>query len=505
MSSHFRLYSLDVGQGMSTLFVVYDANGGITALALFDLGSLGKRDVAGPSTLEFLKNMALQRESPNGRIDAVFVSHKDGDHINMFFGSESGTDPLQGLLRLLPKMTIGLARYGGRYSWYTDTVTIDKKKENLITLIKARTADPDLNVKGFPVGASSLRTTDGVGPLWSGPDYNVFLVAANTPYNGEAVGTPEDQISAKPNGDQANSKSLVLVVGVQSGEQLYTAIIGGDATFPTFQYINSFLSGTGQNVYMALLPHHGSRKTTFGLPSKTKEISEQARTVVETYARLMSGKTLIASADTGSNYGHPSLETSQLFLQYADTSKTWWSDPLVGNDRHFTTAYIDYALDTASYNQIGMKTILTTQNLYSTRYYDSKVVSAPMIAYAPYTAFGKEPYNTKFSFAPGMNWIYTLLPQFNGFLIDFRGVSSNRLPSDKSLEVLTPEQLLESFTFIHRYGLTEVEPSVQTVALPPSPSVEPQPVSAGKARAPARIQRLAPRLGVPGPQTGGRR
>ena len=104
-----------------------------------------------------------------------------------------------------------------------------------------------------------------------------------------------------------------------------------------------------------------------------------------------------------------------------------------------------------------------------------------------------------------MNWIYTLLPQFNGFLIDFRGVSSNRLPSDKSLEVLTPEQLLESFTFIHRYGLTEVEPSVQTVALPPSPSVEPQPVSAGKARAPARIQRLAPRLGVPGPQTGGRR
>lgn len=505
MSSHFRLYSLDVGQGMSTLFVVYDASGKVTALALFDLGSLGKRDVAGPSTLEFLKNMALQRESPNGRIDAVFISHKDGDHINMFFGSESGKDPLQGLLRLLPDMTIGLCRYGGRYSWYADTATVDKKSENLLTLIKARTANPDEDVKGFPVGASSVVPTGGVGSLWGGDDYLVFLVAANAPYNGEAVGTPEDQISAKPNGDQANSKSLVLVVGVEAGGQMTTAIIGGDATFPTFQYINCLVTGTGQNVYMTLLPHHGSRKTTFGLPSKSKPISVEARSVVENYARLMSGKTVVASADTGSNYGHPSLETSQLFLQYADTSKTWWTDPLVGNGRHFTTAYIDFALDSTTYNQTGMKTILTTQNLYSTRYYDSAVVSSPMVAYAPFTAFDTPPYSDKFAYAPGMNWIYTLLPQAMGFLIDFRGVSSNRLPKDKSLEVLSTEQLLESLTFIHREGLPEVEPQEQRVAPPPSPRLEPRPVAPGQARAPARAQRLAPRLGTPGAPSGDRR
>ncbi|WP_431480710.1 hypothetical protein [Pseudomonas thivervalensis] len=505
MSSHFRLYSLDVGQGMSTLFVVYDASGGVTALALFDLGSLGKRDVAGPSTLEFLKKMALLRESPNGRIDAVFISHKDGDHINMFFGSESGKDPLQGLLRLLPDMTIGLCRYGGRYSWYADTATVSKKSENLLTLIKARTAKPDEDVKGFPVGASSILSSGGVGPLWGAEDYLVFLVAANAPYNGETVGTAEDKISEKPNGDQANSKSLVLVVGVLAGGQMTTAIIGGDATFPTFQYINCLANGTGQNVYMTLLPHHGSRKTTFGLPSKTKPISVEARSVVETYAQLMSGKTVVASADTGSNYGHPSMETSQLFLQYADTSKTWWTDPLVGNNRHFTTAYIDYALDATNYNQIGMRTVLTTQNLYSTRYYDSSVVSSPMVAYAPFSTFDTLPYSDKFAFAPGMNWIYTLLPQAMGFLIDFRGVSSNRLPKDKSLDVLTPEQLLESFTFVHREGLPEVEPAVQTVAPPLSPRVEPQPVAPGKARPSARAQRLAPRLGTPGAQTGGRR
>ncbi|MFW3895706.1 hypothetical protein [Pseudomonas bharatica] len=505
MSSHFRLYSLDVGQGMSTLFVVYDADGGVTALALFDLGSLGKRDVAGPSTLEFLKKMALLRESPNGRIDAVFISHKDGDHINMFFGSESGKDPLQGLLRLLPDMTIGLCRYGGRYSWYADTATVSKKSENLLTLIKARTANPDEDVKGFPVGASSVLTTGGVGKLWGGDDYLVFLVAANAPFNGEAVGTSEDKISDKPNGDQANSKSLVLVVGVEAGGQMTTAIIGGDATFPTFQYINCLVTGTGQNVYMTLLPHHGSRKTTFGLPSKTKPISEEARRVVATYAQLMSGKTVVASADTGSNYGHPSLETSQLFLRYADTSKTWWSDPLVGNDRHFTTAYIDYALDATNYNQIGMRTFLTTQNLYSTRYYDSSVVSSPMVAYAPFTAFGTPPYSDKFAFAPGMNWIYTLLPQSIGFLIDFRGVSSNRLPKDKSLEKLTPAQLLESFSFVHREGLPEAASPAQTVAPQPTARVQAQPAAPGKARAPAHAQRLAPRLGTPGSRSGGRR
>lgn len=498
MSSHFRLYSLDVGQGMSTLFVVYDASGKVTALALFDLGSLGKRDVAGPSTLEFLKKMALLRESPNGRIDAVFISHKDGDHINMFFGSESGKDPLQGLLRLLPDMTIGLCRYGGRYSWYAGTAKVDKKAENLLTLIKARTANPDEDVKGFPVGASSVLTTGGVGRLWGGEDYVVFLVAANAPYNGEAVGTPEDKISAEPNGDQANSKSLVLVVGVEAGGTMYKAVIGGDATFPTFQYINYLVEGTGKDVYMTLLPHHGARKTTFGLPGKSKPISEEARRVVETYAQLMSGKTVVASADTGSRYGHPSLETSQLFLQYADTTKTWWTDPLVGNNRHFTTAYIDYALDATNYNQIGIRTILTSQNLYSTRYYDSSVVSSPMVAYAPFTAFGTPPYSDKFAFTPGMNWIYTLLPQAMGFLIDFRGVSSNRLSQDKSLEVLTPEQLLESFTFVHRVGLPEAEPTVQAVAPPPSPRVEPQSVVPGKARAPAQAQRLAPRLGTPG-------
>ncbi|MHA6195683.1 ComEC/Rec2 family competence protein [Pseudomonas wadenswilerensis] len=505
MSSHFRLYSLDVGQGMSTLFAVYDTAGNITALALFDLGSLGKRDVAGPSTLEFLKKMALLRESPNGRIDAVFISHKDGDHINLFFGSESGKDPLEGLLRLLPDMTIGVCRYGGRYSWYAGTATVDKKSQNLLTLIKARTADPDNDVKGFPVGASSVLVEGGVGPLWGGADYVVFLVAANAPYNGEAIGTAEDKISDKPNGDQANSKSLVLVVGVEAGGTMYKAIIGGDATFPTFQYINYLVEGTGKDVYMTLLPHHGSRKTTFGLPSKSKPISDEARGVVETYARLMSGKTVVASADTGSNYGHPSMETSQLFLQYADTSKTWWTDPLVGNGRHFTTAYIDYALNPGTYNYTGMKTVLTTQNLYSTRYYDGAVLSSPMVAYAPFVAFDTLPYNSNFAFAPGMNWIYTLLPQAMGFLIDFRGVSSNRLPKDQSLEVLSADRLLESFSFVHREGLPEVEPPVQAVAPLPSPRVQPRPVIPGKARAPAQAQRLAPRLGTPGASRGGRR
>jgi len=494
MSSHFRVYSLDVGQGMSTLFVVYDADGGVTALALFDLGSLGKKSIAGPATIEFLKNMALQRESPNGRIDAVFISHKDGDHINLLFGSEGGSDPVAGLLRVLPDMAVGLVRYGGRYSWYDKTVTLDGISQNLLTLLKARTEVPALDVRGFPVGATGYPGAGTQRPLWSGPDYDVLLLAANTPYNDEPVGTAENDISKEPDGDQANSKSLVLLLMVNAGVRNYAAVIGGDATFPTFQYINGFVDrALAYSVFMALLPHHGSRKTTFGLGAKSKPISDEARDVVDTYADNINADTLIASADTNARYGHPSLETSQLFLKYADPD-VWWTDPLVGNGRHFTTAFVDYALDPATYNQQGMRTFLTTQNLYSTRYYDSAVVSVPMVAYAPFASFTQEPYNTQFSHPPGMNWIYTLLPQALDFLIDFRGVSSNRLPSDKSLDVLTADQLLASLDNIRYRETTRATPPGEPPAASPAPRVERHGVEAGSARAPARPQRHVPRL-----------
>lgn len=498
MSSHFRVFSLDVGQGMSTLFAVYDKDGKVTCLALFDLGSSHNSKTAGHPTLEFLKNMALQRESPKGRIDAVFISHKDKDHVSLLYGSETAGDPLLGLLQLLPEMSIGRVRYGGRYSWYDGIATVKKKSVNILTLLKARTFLPDFDVRGFPVGASSFRDDFNEGRLWGGEDFGVFLLAANTPYKTEAIGTAEDDISKKPDGDQANSKSLVLVLAVNVGKIYYCSVIGGDATFPTFQYINSYLDGTIPNCYMVLLPHHGSRRTTFGLGTKDAVISDINRDVVKTYAQRMAGKTVIASADIVQRYGHPSLETSQLFLDYAEPT-AWWSDPLVGNGRHFTTTNIDYALEPGLYDQRGFKTILTTQNLYSTLYYDSTKVSSPMVAYSPYTGFTAPPYSAGSAFSAGMNWIYTLLPQPMGFLIDFRGVTSNRLPSDDSLTVCKTEDLLATHTFVYRPGGAMTEQASAAPGAAPPPRQERPDRNAGRARAPAQPYRSLPRLTTPFP------
>lgn len=498
MSSHFRVYSLDVGQGMSTLFAVYDKDGKVTALALFDLGSSHNSKTAGRPTLEFLKNMALQRESPNGHIDAIFISHKDKDHVSLLYGNQTEVDPLLGLLQLLPNMTIGRVRYGGRYSWYDGIATVKKKSVNLLTLLKARTFIPDFDVRGFPVGASNYRSDFTEGRLWGGEDFGVFLLAANTPYKTERVGTEEDHISTRPDGDQANSKSLVLVLAVNAGSNHYCAVIGGDATFPTFQYINSFFDGTIPNCYMVLLPHHGSRRTTFGLNVKDAVISDVNREVVKTYAQRMAGKTVIASADIVQRYGHPSLETSQLFLDYAET-KAWWSDPLVGDGRHFTTTNIDYALQPGLYDQRGFKTILTSQNLYSTLYYDSTKVSSPMVAFSPYIGFTTPPYSASLSFSAGMNWIYTLLPRPLDFLIDFRGVTSNRLPSDESLIVRSAEELLTTHTFVYRASGTPAPPSPAAPAAAVSPRQDRPANDAGRARAPAQPHRLAPRLTTPFP------
>jgi hypothetical protein len=384
MPNTYKLYSLDVGQGMCTYFECYGNSKDIRFNLLFDLGSTKSSKKAGPPTINFLAEQIIKRKEPDGYIDAVFLSHKDADHINL----------LGDLLKKVPKARIGLVRYGGRTNWYKN------RDKNILTDLGERTGDPDYRCKGFSIGHSYWNEmAKGFEiPIWQGIGCNAFLLAANTPYKSETIGKPETSISLRPDGDQANSKSLVIALFL--GDTL--AVIGGDATFPTFQYITGFFDYKFNNNVMMLLPHHGSRKTTFGLSSTNAKISDDAQRLVETYARRMNGLTVVASADT--KHAHPSLYTVETFVKFADKTKTWWSDDNLGG-AHYETAYIDIDFATDKKVPKEYTTFQSLQNIYSTLYYFNARKVA--FSYAPFKSPPATAAPTNVAFSEGMNFIYS--------------------------------------------------------------------------------------------------
>jgi hypothetical protein len=452
MPDKFLLYSLDVGQGMCTFFEHYNDKDELKQVALFDVGSTKNRESAGLPTLNFLARRIIARNPPDGYLDILFISHKDADHVNL----------IRELLKLVPKAGIGMVRYGGRYSWYATKVG-----RNILTELGERTGAPNAYVKGFPVGRSEYNSVTGEFglPVWPGTNYDFYLLAANAPYKDEKVGTPEKDISQRPNGDQANSKSLV--VAMQMG---YTwSIISGDATFPTFQYINGIFSKQFLRNVMTLLPHHGSRKTTFGLSKTNGKISDQARLVVETFAARMAGQTIVASADT--KHCHPSLETIDLFLKYTDQTTSWWSDPGL-NQKHYVSAYVDMNFKSTKKIPATYLTYQTSQNVYSTLYYYA--LSKPTFSYSPFATPAEDP-KFGYAFSKGMNWIYG----------SYSNSPATRLvgePSGRKLDAV-------------RLALLQAVPGTAVVTAPPralpaaATTVTVRPPTHGAARAPATLPR----------------
>lgn len=399
-----QVYSLDVGQGMCTFVEVYNDADQIINVLLFDLGSSKNSGAAGRPTVAFLAQQ-IKKRTPEPFIDAIFISHKDSDHVSL----------IAALLKELPGVAVGRVCYGGRYEWYS---TVLKELEKRCD-----------NIYGFGVGMSNFSREFGayVGSLWNRNDVAVYLLAVNTPFKNEIAFSSYENISKKPDGDQANSKSMVCVVRYQSSD----FAISGDATYPTLAYINTLLGNLRFTwVKMMLLPHHGSRKTTFGLPKTDAKISDQAKLVVQTFARNMGSKTLIASADT--KHSHPSLETTALFQQYADQMPNWWQDDNLTGHRHYLSAFIDSDLVATGVKTIKKgfyKSFQTTWNVFSTLYFNGGTVgqfSYPPLADLP----PPDPDAIEIDFPWGMNWIYTAIA---GGGVNLVGVSSNREVDDASI------------------------------------------------------------------------
>ncbi|MBB4284582.1 hypothetical protein [Roseospira goensis] len=461
--SYQRLYSLDVGQGMCTYFEEYDEENDVVANALFDLGSSKSKRRAGGPTVEFLaKRIKARSGDDKGYLDAMFISHKDSDHVNLIWS----------LLEALPEMEIGYVYHSGRSEWYTSS------KGNVLTKLGERTENADEDVRNFRVGCSSFPSPnikDWVS-VFDSDHASAYVIAVNTSESATSQGKLVEEVYAKskPDGDLANSTSLGIYMKMFN----VGAVIFGDATFSTFQFVNQhFLEHKVwlQDTFMLLAPHHGSRLTTFGLSSTNGAISEEARKVVNTFASLTYGATIVVSADT--KHSHPSLETINAFLTFADHRGPWWSDESL-SPYHLVSAYFDVPVSDTIDTPYKNYTFLSNENYYTNLYYALNTIKGNFI-FPPYSEVTMP---SDVSFTEGMNWGYQIDAQssVNTRNIPMAGIPSNRLPK-------TTAQLHALFQ------RETIAPSRGA----PAPGGLAGPVPAGAARPPARparaIRRLEPR------------
>jgi beta-lactamase superfamily II metal-dependent hydrolase len=403
-TSKIVVNALDVGQGCCTFVEVYESFG-LKATILIDLGS-SKSTFAARDSINYMYGILSGMSTP--RIDLLVVSHKDRDHRNL-------------LMELCEKFTpkalrIGMIRYGGLKSWYS--YKKGGKTLNLFTEIAKQCTVSSL--EGFPIGESSYdpKKGDWFPFLWVNGDVGISSVMANAPVDTtrEKIGNPQSMIVDEPSGERVNAMSVACSVYFDGS----AFILPGDAEFPTFVAAVSVLKGLTTNyIDLMSLPHHGSRKTTFGLSSTSGNISSTERKIVETFAEIFKAKTIVASADT--SFGHPSLEVIELFAGYTD-STIWYTDPALGYNCHVLTANIDIPAVYSDGKPVPTKgwftftqSFISTLNIYSTLY--KQFFSCGNILYT-WSSSAKKPVMQPFDWSSlslkqkgdlpyGASWVYT--------------------------------------------------------------------------------------------------
>lgn len=341
--------ALDVGQGQGTFVEVYDGSAQLTNTLLFDLGSSKSSTTAGGPSIEYIAVKIATMSVP--KIDYLSLSHKDRDHVNLLTKLITAIN-----VKISPKkVSIGKVRYGGAKAWYSG---------DLIKELEAICSD----VGSLNIAHTSYSHKDKTwDPIWVENDVYVYILIANIPTDSTITSWSDLNVKNKPDSELANSVSIICSVWWNNNQ----FIINGDATFVTFQEFNKVFKDIPvfYAPKMVTLPHHGSRKSTFGLSVSTNTASAESTAVVNAFARKIGGNTVTASAEVFGNYHHPSYDVISVFNQYAEVAP-WYSDPELDAGRHYLTAYLD-----RTFKDIAGKTLSdryvsfeTSINVYSTLY-----------------------------------------------------------------------------------------------------------------------------------------
>jgi beta-lactamase superfamily II metal-dependent hydrolase len=387
-----RFVVLDVGQGTGNFVEIYDDGGSLVNAMLIDLGSEGWKRIAGKPSADWVAER-LKTMPGGAKLDAVFLSHSDSDHVNL-------------IKRLLEHfvppgkpgtaLTVHQVYYGGDYGYY--------KKG------KGRSATnylDELN-KYRPSGSGSVLTpcspngtsfTDADPKKWvpmkTIGNVQVWLISGNTTPDDVALYAESETGSKAPEGYAINTKSMVLLV-TYAGTQI---AVTGDATGMTLAKCNEIMARGGvlpylNNVFSLTLPHHGSDTTTFSLLGATDDamdVQELADENVRSFVDNVKPQTISASAARRESFRHPSARVIDFFGTHLDWTTVYFTDDVLKADKqHFYTAYFPaYARKlkggmVAQWpSKSGWYTARTSGNIFSTDYYRPEQALGDFVALPP--------------------------------------------------------------------------------------------------------------------------
>lgn len=363
---------LDVGQGMGNFVEIYDdtKTPSLISTLLFDLGSDNYKKQAGEPSVDYIVNKLKTMTNPT--IDLLVLSHSDSDHVNLIPYLLSKFTPTT---TTLPSLKINKVYYGANRAWYPcyrDLKTTVKTKINVLTMLEGYIPSPSKVIPFTPAEGGLNKDTKKWTPFYDkGNGVTVSLLAANVP--DEPPPSKRRKLNSgtpTPNKNSTNTMSAVCKIEYKNN----AFIIAGDATYNTLCRINTIFNGTSNlfdNVKMLTQPHHGSRKTTFGLNATNAKISDVQKQGVKAFVDLIKAQSLAVSADR--KHKHPSLETIDEFSTSVSKSSPWYIDTVnfpAPQSLHSMTTQLDLTLvypDTKTINKKDYS-FQTQANIYSTLY-----------------------------------------------------------------------------------------------------------------------------------------
>lgn len=328
---------LDVGQGSGTFVEIYDGTD-IAATALLDLGSERAKDEAGGPSVDYIVKQLNTMTKP--RIDFFSLSHSDTDHINLVQDLLAKYDPPGTTNPTKKILEIGTVIYGGPRVLYTKGK--GKGRINVIQKVEEYQATGETKPQPLPANNSSYTQAKA---LFTFNEVEIYLLVGNH-IAGEprTIRTKIADKKWKTDGYSLNTYSLIFVVLFDN----WRYIVTGDATGATISQANYVIDQhklTFPNVAALTMPHHSSEPTTFGLvrsrtkrERETERVPDEAKKVIDTFAKSMQPKTLHASAEDVTNFGHPSAYVMSYFWGFVDKT-SWYKDPVLSTDQHFFNAY----------------------------------------------------------------------------------------------------------------------------------------------------------------------
>jgi hypothetical protein len=332
--------SMDVGQGLGTFVQLFDEDLPTalpTHTLLVDFGCLGDSEAAGNPRVEWVRDELNKMPQPT--IDALYISHGDGDHYNLLPKLLTNFKPYDPQNHQTGKGTLQIkyCRYAGETGDFRSGKTNVLAKINTYMAQNTDPADRQSSLAGAP-GGTSFNLFDTSMDRIVNDCVHTYVVTENV--SSTAVQMTADASYVK-NSYGNNTRSMVLLLTFLNGQ--YEFISTGDATARTLLectrvFDDRMLPGEFfENTVGITIPHHGSSTTLFAM--QPRETMESAEASVEKFLKAVKPKVALASAAARSKFHHPRGQVLSMFWKYlrADTEPNWNQKDL--KYKHYFTGF----------------------------------------------------------------------------------------------------------------------------------------------------------------------